>query len=56
MMEMVYEELWENDAFQELNDDDETWQEAMKLSDEFRETTTTTSLSSRASKRRTKIT
>ena len=40
MMEMVYEELWENDAFQELNDDDETWQEGYEtLFEEFRETT-----------------
>ena len=40
MMEAVYEELWENDAFQELNDDDETWQDGYEeLFEEFSEIT-----------------
>ena len=40
MMEAVYEELWENEAFEELNDDDETWQDGyQELFDEFVEIT-----------------
>ena len=40
MMEGVYEELWENDAFGELNDDDETWKDGYEeLFEEFSEIT-----------------